>query len=231
MSIFERTIGLLTPPECVGCGAEGTSLCIGCAESEILPFGERCWNCGRISPRARTCVHCRYGGAPRSVWVTTDYAGLAKTLLRAYKFGHRRAASRDISRLMAETLKQYNGDDDLSQADYLVVAVPTATGRVRERGFDHAQLLARQIVVERNLECYSGLSRLGQARQVGAKRSTRLTQQTQSYYVRNPDKIDGRNILLIDDVVTTGATLRAATKALRSAGARHVDGLVFAKRL
>jgi len=75
------------------------------------------------------------------------------------------------------------------------------------------------------------LKRLGQSRQVGAKKGVRQAQQTHSYYLSRPQQVAGRNILLIDDVVTTGATLKAAARALRSSGARRVDALVFAKRI
>lgn len=231
MSVFETMIGWLAPPTCVGCEAEGASLCPACAASEIIPFGERCYNCGAISRRGRTCPRCRRTGTPRAVWVATDYDGLAKTLMQRYKFGHSRAAAADLSGLMAETLQSYNQESDLKPANYLVVDVPTATSRVRERGFDHGRLLAKRVAQQLELEFCPALARLGQSRQVGAKRSARLEQLSHGYHVRLPAQIEGRNILLIDDVVTTGATLQAATKALRAAGASHVDALVFAKKL
>ena len=231
MSVFETMIGWLAPPTCVGCEAEGSSLCIACATSEIIPFGERCYSCGAISPRARTCVHCRRPGTPRSVWVVTDYAGLAKAILQLYKFGHSRVAADNIAQLMVEAIEAYNQTNNLAAANYLVVDVPTATNRIRERGFDHSQLLAKRVAAQLGLEYCQVLSRLGQSRQVGAKRSARLEQLSGGYLARKPNQIKSRNILLIDDVVTTGSTLRAATKALRAAGARRVDALVFAKKL
>jgi predicted amidophosphoribosyltransferase len=102
---------------------------------------------------------------------------------------------------------------------------------VRERGFDHARLLAKQIANGLNAEYSPALTRLGQSQQVGAKRFQRLNQQAGNYRVRQPLIVRGRNVLLVDDVVTTGATLKAATKALRQAGAAHVDALIFAKAL
>jgi len=231
MSVFEAVIGWLAPPTCIGCEAEGSSLCPACAASEILPFGERCYNCGAISSCGRTCPHCRRSGTPRAVWVVTDYADLAKNLMQRYKFGHSRVAANDIAQLMIETFEVYNQQSDLEAANYLVVAVPTATGRVRERGFDHARLLAKKVAAGLELEFCPALIRLGQSRQVGAKRSARLAQQADSYIVRAPQRVKARNILLVDDVVTTGATLQAATRALRQAGARHVDALVLAKKL
>ena len=132
---------------------------------------------------------------------------------------------------MAETLLGFVDKEVFVRAEYLVIPIPTATSRTRNRSFDHSGLLARKVASKLNLKYFPALGRVGQSRQVGAKRTVRLTQAEDKYYVRFPSMVKGSRILLIDDVVTTGATLRAATKALRSAGARRVDALVFAKRL
>lgn len=231
MSIIESAIGWLAPPLCVSCGEEGSVLCEACISSEIIPFGTRCWRCGSLSERSRTCTSCRSGTPPRCVWVSTDYIGAAKDLLVAYKFGHLRAGASAIASLMAQTFKSFNSDQMMHKKRYLVVPVPTATSRVRERGFGHSELLAKHIARELHLELCSALRRSGQQRQVGARRVDRILQIKDSYYVRSGDKVRGRNVLLIDDVLTTGATLQATTKALRQAGALHVDALLFAKKL
>lgn len=227
MSLAETLIGWLAPARCLGCDYEGQALCEACATSEILGHGERCWRCGALTNRCRTCPRCRSFGGPRYAWITTDYVGLASCLIRAYKFGHRRYIANPLAGLMAETFLFYNDGKEA----YLVVPVPTATGRVRQRGFDHSTLLARTVARKLGLEYQAVLGRLGQASQIGARRSQRLKQPLDNYFVRLPALVAGRNVLLIDDVITTGGTLRAATKTLRTAGARHVDALVFAKRL
>jgi ComF family protein len=147
--------------------------------------------------------------------------------MKVYKFGQQRIASQKIAELMTQTFAQPN----YVKLNYLVVPVPTATKRIRERGFGHSELLAKLITQKLNFPSHKALGRLGQKHQIGASRPTRLAQPEGNYYVRLPKQIEGRNILLIDDVLTTGATLRAATKALLTAGAKHVDALVFAKRL
>jgi ComF family protein len=224
-------IGWLAPPLCVGCGVEGLSLCVACSTSEILPFGARCFSCDALSERNQTCVKCRKNSAPRFVWINTTYSGLSKDLIQKYKFGQQRAASIPIAALMAEALLSYSGTEEIQASNYLVVPVTTATSRVRQRGFDHADLLAGQVATKLKLEKKNILVRLGQTRQVGVSRAVRLKQLEGSYKVRKPELIKGRNILLIDDVVTTGATLRSATRTLKKAGAGKVDALVFAKRL
>jgi ComF family protein len=115
--------------------------------------------------------------------------------------------------------------------DYLVVPVPTATARVRERGFDHTDLLAKQIAIILRLSEAKALRRLGQTRQLGSKREDRLIQLSGNFAVKNPHRARGQDILLVDDVVTTGGSIIAAAKALRVAGAKSVDALIFAKKL
>jgi competence protein ComFC len=231
MSVMESVIGWLAPPVCLGCGQEGKTLCLACSNSEIISYGERCWRCNALSPRAKTCKSCRGNGSPLFVWINTDYDGLAKDIVQKYKFGHQRVASQSLAELMAQTFLHFNTTEDVRLSNYLVVPVPTATSRVRQRGFDHAALLAQCVAQKLKLPTSKALGRLGQSRQLGTSRSERLKQTEGKYFIRNPAAIAGRNILIIDDVVTTGATLQEVAKTLRKAGAHRVDALVFAKRL
>jgi len=231
MSLLESAIGLLSPPQCVGCGLEGTALCKTCAASEILPFGERCWRCNSLSPACRTCLKCRLPGSPSFVWINTDHEGLVRELISLYKFGHQRVAAEPIAQLMADNFWRFNSAGGVRAKNYLVVAIPTATSRRRARGFGHSELLARKIALKLRLERANTLRRLGQTRQLGSKREDRLTQLQGSFAVKNHHQVYGRNILLVDDVITTGGTIMTATKALRSAGAAQVNALLFSKRL
>jgi ComF family protein len=228
MSILESAIGLLAPPRCVNCAAEGMALCAACSVSVIQNFGERCWRCNALSPGSLTCFSCRHVGGPRQVWIVTDHDNTARDLLSLYKFGHQRAAAEPIARLMAATFQQYNQKD---YADYLVVPIPTATSRRRARGFGHAELLAEKIAIKLKLQKIEAMGRLGQSRQLGSKREARLKQLHSSFMVKNANKVAGRKVLLVDDVVTTGGSLIAATQVLRAAGAQQVNALLFAKRL
>lgn len=231
MSLAEALISLIAPPYCVNCNDEGSALCLACQTTEIIPYGERCFGCGTLSPAAATCAKCRRRGAPKHVWVATDYEGAAQKLITRYKFSHLRSASKVIASLMRETLLTYSSDSTISGKQYVVTYIPTATSRVRERGFDHADLLASELARSLGLPRASLLIRLGQDQQVGARRTERLRQAKASYKIKNNARVSGRNILLIDDVVTTGATLSAVASELRRAGAGSVDALVFAKKL
>lgn len=230
VNLLEAVIGWVAPAQCIICGVEGTTFCPACAAAEIIAYGERCWSCGAANQGGRTCRKCRKS-SPRFVWLSTNYEGAAKKLINVYKFSGQRAAAKSLATLTSQTLYDFVSEDELAKLNYLIVPIPTASSRRRQRGFDHVELLAKQIVRRTGLERIDALGRLGQSRQLGARRHIRLKQAEGKYYVRLPYLIKDRNILLVDDVVTTGATLRAATKALRQAGAKRIDALIFAKRL
>lgn len=224
MRLLHSVLDLVAPPVCVGCGLEGAVICANCTSVNILPYGSRCYVCARLSPSSRTCQKCARLGGPARLWIRTAYDGLAERLIEQYKFGSRRVAAKTLAGLMADF-------NTAELAGHVVVPVPTATGRVRERGFDHAKLLAKSLAADLRLAYWPALRHVGQARQVGSTRLARLSQAQASYVVARPWLVKGQKVLLVDDVVTTGATMQACARALRQAGAKTVDGLAFAKRL
>lgn len=211
-------LGVIAPHECVGCLAEGALLCANC-RTGLAPVLSSCYRCQAITDDFRTCTHCR--AAPlKAVAVVTTYTDIAKDLVWRLKFERARAAAGDIAQSMhlpAHT------------AETLLVHIPTATNRVRQRGYDQARLIAHHLACRYALQTAPALARLGQQRQVGMKRQTRQQQLQQAFCVPRPASVAGKHIILIDDVLTTGATLEAAAAALKQAGARRVDAAVFAR--
>ena len=113
--------------------------------------------------------------------------------------------------------------------DVVLVHIPTATSRVRQRGYDHAGLLARSLSRQERIAHVGCLSRMGQAHQVGSGRMARLRQLEHAFRLVRQDRIRGRHVVLVDDVLTSGATLETAARVLRRAGAARVSAIVFAQ--
>lgn len=111
----------------------------------------------------------------------------------------------------------------------LLVPAPTASRRVRQRGYDQAVLFARELSKTTGLTTSRLLARQGQAHQVGAGRADRLRHLRNAFRSTRPEAVKGKHVILVDDVLTTGATLEMAAKELRRAGAQRVDALVFAQ--
>jgi predicted amidophosphoribosyltransferase len=103
--------------------------------------------------------------------------------------------------------------------------------RIRERGFDHSALIAKEFARLRGLPYQPLLTRNGRTKQAGATKIQRV-QQIQGVYLPRPRaSIKDRHILVIDDVTTTGATLIEVANVLRAAGAKNLDALVFAQTI
>lgn len=139
------------------------------------------------------------------------------------KFGRVQSAAEAMATRMAEL---YGA---MVAKDVLIMPVPTATKRVRRRGYDQAVLIARSFSRQTGCEYTPLLMRLGSQEQIGADRQQRRDQLQGVFRVKNASKVVGARILLIDDVMTTGATLEAAALVLKQAGARSVGSLVFAR--
>jgi ComF family protein len=143
-----------------------------------------------------------------------------RELIGRYKFNGARAAGRTLGGLLHESLP------DLP-ADTLVTSVPTAPPHIRERGYDHAALIAKEFARARQLPYSPALKRRHTLRQRGASRKERLSQAATAFVAIKP--VRGGRYLLIDDVCTTGATLLYAARALCKAGADEVWVAVITK--
>ena len=170
------------------------------------------------------CRLCMRRSPLKHVWVSTEYNGLAKAVVQNYKFRSARGAGKVMARIMGQTLSYLSRDT-------VIVPVPSATGRQRQRGFDHTLLLAKNLGAESGLLVSAVLGRLGQSRQVGASRQKRKTQLEGSFIINKPYMVRGKDVLLIDDIVTTGGTLEPAARALKRAGARTISAVTFAQKI
>ena len=178
-----------------------------------------CTRCSRGLAAARPIV----AGGPQGIdraWSSASHDGVARALVAALKF--RRLVP--VAAVMAERMHWLVPAYLLGGA---VVAVPPSAARRRRRGFDPAGELAAALAARLEAELVPCLSRRGSGHQVGRRRAERI---------RHPPGIEAvspapRSVLLIDDVLTTGATLTSCASALRAAGAKRVVALTFTRRL
>jgi len=219
MSIIEELFNILAPHQCLSCRAEGSLLCQICTDV-ISNLPERCYACGRRSEAFRTCPACRRRSPLYSVWAVAEYDGAAKELVRALKFARAKAAAGVVAKALAAGC-------GLSE-DVIVTHVPTVPNRIRERGYDQAALIAKQLSAGKSLPYLALLARAGGQRQLGQGREVRKRQMAGAFRLASGANVRGKHILLVDDVLTTGATCEAAARVLRAAGAKRVSAAVFA---
>lgn len=168
------------------------------------------------------CPTCRFallGPRPRAgshgVHAAVPFTGRARSVVLGLKYRNRRQVVRHLAGLVVNTVVANGDHRDVD----VVTWAPTSDRRRRARGFDQAELVARHVARQLGLPCRRLLERSGAASaQTGRTRVQRLNAPD---FAARPG-LDGQRILLIDDVVTTGATMRAAAATLRLAGVRDV---------
>lgn len=176
MNIFERLVSVIAPHCCIGCGIENDLvLCEACRQGlPLIP--SRCYRCKAVAESYAVCRDCRGTTPLRQVVAYTHYQAGAKELLHRTKY-ERAKAGADGMAAMVTDIAYVLGED------CLLAHVPTATSRVRARGYDHARLLASALSWRTGLLQVNLLARIGQAHQVGANRAARLRQLENAFRV------------------------------------------------
>lgn len=231
---------LLSPTRCAGCERPGEVLCARCLEALTLidsrhactrcgaPFGELlCTECdaatAREAPAQQVVDRCL---------AMAVYEGPLPRVVRAYKDeGERRLAPVLAALLLdtafhAETVAPDRYGGILTRADVLVFVPDTATA-FRRRGFDHMEAIARPLAAASGRELVDALVKHGSRDQRALGRAGRAQAARGAYEV--VADVTGARVTLVDDVITTGATMRAAAQALVDAGAAAVDVLALAR--
>lgn len=207
MKLLHAVVSGLIPPLCAACGRP-------CRHEAAL--------CTRCARRLAAAEPLSGGGPPGldRAWSSAPHEDVARGLVGALKFRQ----LLPVAELIAERIGWLAPAHLLSGT---VVPVPTPPGRLRRRGFDPAGEIAAALAQRIDAPLEPCLFRRDGGRQVGRRRGERLA--------RAPHVgIHGAaplSVLLVDDVLTTGATLTACSRALRGAGARRVVAVTFTRRL
>lgn len=179
---------------------------------------EVCYRCNKLSKGGRTCKACHSTSCVYALSSVLPYRKPTQEIIHYMKYD----ANRTTARLLGSRLRLCDGHPAL------VTFVPTNSRHVRQRGFDHAKELAAQLALELELPLLSTLTRTGYAKQVGSSRKIRLTQLKGAFSIRPRVDVAGKEVLLVDDVVSTGASIEEATRALKAAGAKRIYASVVA---
>lgn len=221
----DELLALLVPPACLACRRPvpraGDALCAACRRTLPWLHGPRCPRCALPAP----CAPCPAAGAPfDAAWAPLAHSGTARALVAALKFRGGLAAADAMAAHIAA-----GAPADLLTAPAVLVPVPSHPRRRRARGFDQAQRLAAALARRTGLEFRVALRRSGAAaRQLGSTRRARLKPGRLTVVASGPAPA---RTVLVDDVHTTGATLRACAAALRRAGAERVACVTYARAL
>jgi ComF family protein len=217
-------LDLVYPPRCAACGEspEEGPFCAACAEAvDAVPPG--CGRCGQPGPDA-VCGACRASPpAFDAVRAGGLLGGPLADAIHALKYRNRPALARPLGAWLASRVAV--------EPAGLVVSIPLARGRRIERGYDQAALLADHLARASGgaARARAALRRVRETPpQVGRTREERARNVEGAFEARG-GAVAGRDVVLVDDVVTTGATADAAAGALRRAGARSIVVVALAR--
>ena len=215
-----RLSDILAPDYCLSCGEIGSILCEHCKYDIVGEAYGKCISCGNISPASSNL--CRACVLPYSnAWCVGERHDILQRLLDAYKFNRSKSAVRILAGFLDATLPFF--PDEM-----VVTYVTTIRPHVRQRGYDHARELAKELAKRRGLICQETLMRTTSTRQLGAGRRQRIENAKRAFAPKT--SIKAQKYLLIDDIYTTGSTLEYGAKALRSGGASDVMVAVIARQ-
>lgn len=207
--MVDNLLRWLAPHHCLGCQKMGTILCNRCKNYILRQY--------KMTIGQDLAIELGVGRVFCLGW----RRGLLRQLVDNYKF--------QLNRELAETLAELLNEIIISDENLIIISLPTTRQHNRQRGFDHMQLIARKLAKRRGWQTANLLRRHHQTSQRGLNRATRLTNAEDLFYC--PKSLDfDSHYLLIDDVYTTGATLRAAIAALRQAGAKQISVAIVARQ-
>lgn len=235
-NIFSKIIDILLPPRCIKCGKIITSadgLCEDCFNEINFITHPFCTKCGmpfENAPHAKNllCGHCiQDTKSPfRMSRSALKYDDSSKPLVLAFKFMDKT----ENARVFAKWLKIAGEDIFVSGVD-LIVPIPLHYTRLIKRRYNQSAVLANELSKLTGLKVdYDSVIRHIRTRpQVEFSGHARVKNVKDAFSVKRPQSIQGKRVLLLDDVMTTGSTLKECAKALLEAGAKSVDTLTVAR--
>ena len=217
----------LLPSLCLIChGWPSQPLCARCVERYAQPT-RRCPICALSLGTMRHCSQCADKTSPLDACVAAvSYTFPWSDAVAKFKFD----ADPSLARALAHLMRHAPWVEPALERATSVLPMPLTPTRLRERGFNQALELARHLAPLKT-DAHTLLRRGDGAHQVGASRQERLDLVHGAFWIA-PDRIArlrGQAVVLIDDVMTTGASMHEAARALRTAGAAHITGLVLAR--
>jgi ComF family protein len=225
---WTAALAAIFPARCLGCGRRGVTFCPACWDALPRLHPPYCPRCSRPERSGTHCRDCRRASpALAAVRAACAYGGAAGLAVRRLKYSQERHLVEPLARLLLECLAARPLTVDA------LVAVPLDGARARERGYNQAALLAAPVAEALGVPLApTWLRRSRPTRpQVGLSARERRANVRGAFICPEPAPVAGRRVLLVDDVMTTGATLEACAEALVAAGAAGAWGLVVARDL
>lgn len=209
--LFKNIINYVYPDVCGICG------------KRIFSTSYTCANCLSILKcyKERIIINSKFYDYMINLY---EYKGIIKHRICKYKFREAKYISKTFAELASKKIKELNLKFDI------IIPVPISLQRHLERGFNQSELIAKNIAKALNKEIYTNvlIKVRNNKKQSELKANERKNNVKGVYNIKNFYKIDGKTILLIDDIYTTGATINECSKTLKKYGAKKIIVLTIA---
>ncbi|WP_170418240.1 ComF family protein [Ruegeria atlantica] len=233
---IQTAVALIYPPRCMGCGdltEADFGLCGSCWRETPFIGGVVCESCGVPLPGMSDghrieCDDCMAAPRPwQDARAALLYKGKARSLILALKHGDRPELARPAARWLARA------GQELFREGMLVAPVPLHWSRLLKRRYNQSALLAQHLGKEVGLEvCPDLLLRRRRTSVLDGKTAVERVETLENAIIAHPKRktrMQGRDILLVDDVMTSGATLAACARVCVASGANHIFVLTLAR--
>lgn len=228
--IYQNSLNIFFPYKCVVCGSYGSLCCQNCLSKIEKIMTPTCPGCGKISKNSMYCRSCRpkFKTYLYSVDIACNYhSEVIKKIIHDFKYD----GVVDLTQYCGELIYQ-RIHKNFETRKCLIVPVPLHRYKKNLRGFNQAELIARYLSKRMNLPGGDVLMRKVHTRnQAVLTRQQRLTNLVGAFDCIDPEFVKDKEILLIDDVMTTGTTLNECAKVLKAAGAKRIYAAVLARNI
>jgi len=221
--LISTLLDLVYPPVCFNCGQEGEWLCQQCL-AQIKPLNDRCLICRRSKTQQQgICRRCRLETGIDRVVVVGRFRGVLREAIHRLKYEDERCLSPILAGAMVRRIKQEN-----IEFNY-IVPIPLHYRRERQRGYNQSFLLAWEICSHLRLKLLNILTKVKKtSNQADLDKIGRRSNVTKSFRSRVKFRKSNSRVCIVDDVLTTGATVKEAARVLRRAGAKRIYVLAIA---
>lgn len=232
--VLKKALNLLYPTDCATCGKtleirQIDGICVSCRKELQTITPPFCQTCGRGIPEGlKTCADCKHETFHfERAYACFEYKGKVKILLHTYKFKKRS----HLKKVLGDTLSSFANKYVPLQNFDLIVPVPLNRSTLLKRGFNQSELLGKNLSNHSRIRFNSKvLKKTKPAHPQSLLTKLERKKNIQNAFLARPSKkIQNKNILLVDDILTTGQTASECARVLKKAGASRVSVLALAR--
>ena len=223
---------LLFPKFCLGCGFLGAYICHNCQKKLSYREKDFCLYCKRSSLNGFTHPICKRRDGIDGILSIFHYNNFLKTIIKSIKYRLATDVWKELCLVIKpESLEKLKLFKNLSWGKFYFEPIPLYPSKLRIRGFNQAKIIAQFFNQFLSCPLTAHLTRKKDTLSQAQLKSNqdRYRNMRGAFQAESRDAIKGKNFILVDDVLTTGSTLKEATRALKSAGAKNVLALVLAQ--